>query len=47
MRLPWVLFNIADLVEIFFFFQKISQNGRPGRREPPQSTSFEKTKGMH
>jgi len=25
------------------FFQNISQNGRPGGREPPRSTSFDKT----
>ena len=28
------------------FFQKIGQNGRPGRQEPPRSTSFDETSRM-
>ena len=28
------------------FFQKIGQNGRPGGREPPRSTSFHETSRM-
>ena len=35
-----VLPSLVDLVVIFC--SKIDQNGRPGRREPPQSISFEK-----
>ena len=27
-------------------FQKIGQNGRPGRREPPRSISFDETSRM-
>ncbi len=32
-----VIFNFGVI------FQKIGQNGRPGRREPPQSISFDET----
>ena len=34
-------YDPADLV--VFLFQKIGQNGRPGRQEAPQSISFDET----
>ena len=41
-RSPWQQFcNFRGV-----FFSKIGQNGRPGRREPPRSISFDETSRM-
>jgi len=43
-----LLFKGAVLLCFIFwvFFQKIGQNGRPGERKPPRSTSFDETSRM-